>query len=581
MSSPYVKPVPLDKVIEDLHRFPKTQPILILGPPGIGKSEGVREFAIQEVIRKQKDIEVRFKKRMPVLLLDNPHGTFKELDEEGKVKNQFSGKLTECIVFIDTTQTGPIIEKPLNDYARDLIGKNNLVYVFINIRLSEVEPRDLLGLPATLQASDPNIEYSNYAVNIFLDTISIDESSSAQDDFTREIRKVYGLLFLDDFTNVDRKDVLSIISKMVSDRMIGYKKISPEVRIIAAGTHVEKSGSARKLPSQLLNRFAVIKTLEPSAESWYKYMIDQIFVRYPSDAEKQNVLRKVIKYLAIFFMGGGEQDFLGPNYPHETIPLETSEPFPTPRSWTNAVFSIDLNKCKEFNEECFEFFPTFVGKTAYDKFITWLNDLRALFSKKGMLPFSEEMLDYSKDQLNEYLLYLEETEKYNWRRFVTFLNAYALVIKDKNIWDHGHDLRKFFNNLIEVVKEHRSEDEYYEEDYKGYMRLIALALKMTIQTAGVDGREKPLFKSVAYDLSNDVNNILFKLTNISDEEEVEEEVQNLREKFENDPVYCIKLQLDFNFFEGPAPSSDVAKVARQLVENACKDIVPLLKNPET
>ncbi len=552
MPSRYVGSVPINKVILDLHRFSKTQSLLILGPPGVGKSEGIREFAIQEILRMQKDIEIRHNRKMPILLLDNPYGMFKTLD--GK---QISIKPTDSIIFIDTTKSGAVINgRLLNFYVRDLLNAGNLVYVYVDIRLSEVEPPDLVGLPTLIQSGNSGISYSNYASNIFVEALSIDKSYSAQNEFEKEIKKVHGVLFLDEFTNINRADVLSMAFKIVLDRMIGYRKISSGVRIIAAGNQAENSSLSKDLPSPLVNRFFVIHTQKPSVESWHKYMLKQIASKPNAD-----ILRQVTNLLTMFFM---DKDAGGRYFLTIDIPPRTLEPFPTPRSWTNAVFSVN---CKEIDESCFEFFKYSVGVEATQKFLSWFKDKR--------VAFSEEMLKYSKEQLDEYFA---RNEVYNNRnRFAAFLNSYQLTIEDKNIWDHDHDLRIFFNNLIELVNQHKNEIErqssgetvqgtYYQE----YMRLISLAYKKTLDVAGDDYVDKPLFRGVTIELKKQLDDLLTNLP-----------VNEARKYVKQDPIYCIEFQLMLSQLMRTNVGHSWQTATRKLLEVACKDIVPLFGYAET
>ncbi len=546
----YDNPVPVEKILEDLHEIPVTQSILIIGPPGIGKSEGIKQFALNEAITLAKDIETKFKKSMNFLILDNPEGVFKSVVG---IEKTFP---SNSVIFIDTTKTGAVIDnRLLNEFVNELIERDNLVYMFVDIRLSEVEPPDLVGLPSLVQGDVPGIYYSNYASNVFVDALSIDKSARETDEFKKEIRKVHGILFLDEFTNIQRADVLSMAFKIVLDRMIGFKKISSGVRIIAAGNHQENSQLSRELPSPLVNRFLVIKAKAPSVDSWRDYMLKRINEEY-KDQERRDVLKSVVNLLTMFF-----KDEIGKRYfLDESIPPKRLEPFPTPRSWTNAVFTI--GNCNEINENCFKFFSAAVGTEATYEFLNWL--------KNSGVPCTEEMLDYSIEQLGEYL---KKHEVYkNVKKFAYFMNSYELLVKDKSIWDHNHDLKRFFSNLIFLVNEHKNEIQGDESTFQEYIRLIALGFKNTAKLVRRDQLEIPLFKTI----SNDINYELSQLFSDVSYSNFDKKLNYLKEKVSKEPVYCLAMLMYVGSLERIGYIEERAKYLRDAFNSVCSNYVPMI-----
>ena len=215
-------------------------PLLLLGPPGVGKSETVRRIAEKLAISKG----LRF--------VELDHSNFKEvLRTEG-------------------------------------------VFVFFDLRLTEVEPSDLLGVP---REEDGGITYKPQLWSLCFS-------------------KHPGVLFLDELTNVQREDVIAAAYKLLLDRRAGNVRFRDDVWVVAAGNRPEDSSVARLLPAPLMDRVTRVDFGLPKIEEWAEYM------NANGDWDT-----RVLAYLKRF-----PEDFLKP--PSEP---ETLENFPTPRSWTRVA----------------------------------------------------------------------------------------------------------------------------------------------------------------------------------------------------------------------------------------------------
>jgi DNA polymerase III delta prime subunit len=212
----------ISELPEYLELIPPTQAVLLLGPPGCGKSTAVREFAEKEAERLGRE--------------------FVEYDDDDEV-------------FIKITKAP------------------ERFYVFLDIRLSETEPTDFLGVPRDI---DHFIVYKPLRwVQAF------------------SYKNTAGLIFLDEVTNVRREDVLAQAYKLVLDRKAGFRRFSDNVRIIAAGNSPETSSIANLLPAPLANRFAIFDIYAGDVYEWIDYVnsreggiVDFIagyLVRFPTD----------------------------------------------------------------------------------------------------------------------------------------------------------------------------------------------------------------------------------------------------------------------------------------------------------
>lgn len=231
-----------------LYRTDARRSALLLGPPGIGKSALVREAA-EEIA-----------------------------DMLGRRLVEYKRQHLDGI-------------EPADVYARP-----DRYFMFVDLRLTETEPVDLLGRPVTVTvAGRKQLVYHPPQWVVFLS-------------------EVPGILFLDELTNVQRPDVLAAAYKLIQDRAAGFTAFGPQVQVVAAGNRPEESSIANLLPAPLLNRVYRFGVRPPTVREWLRWM----GVHYPRCDEK------VFAYVSRF-----PDDFC--RVPEEG---ETLEGFPTPRSYT-------------------------------------------------------------------------------------------------------------------------------------------------------------------------------------------------------------------------------------------------------
>lgn len=223
------------------------QSVLLLGPPGIGKSVVVREAA-EEIAR------ARGQKFL----------SFAQLDD--------------------------------NDLA-EIYAHPDRHFVFVDLRLTETEPVDLMGRPVTVAVAGRK------------------QMAYQPPQWATLLAVTGGILFLDELTNVHRPDVLAAAYKLIQDRAAGFTAFSSGVQVVAAANRPEDSTLANPLPAPLVNRVYCLEVEPPSLAEWAAWMA----VRHPGYE------RKVLAYLYRF-----PDDFC--RVPAEG---ETLEGYPTPRSFTS------------------------------------------------------------------------------------------------------------------------------------------------------------------------------------------------------------------------------------------------------
>ena len=221
---------------------PEKTSVLLLGPPGVGKSTVVREAA-EEFAEK--------------------HG----------------------LQFIHYT----------DDVAKEILANPQKYFVFVDLRLTEIEAADLSGIP---RDTDGAVTYKPLL-------------------WARVLSKAQGVLFLDELTNENDPNKLAAAYKVILDRSAGFIKFSEGVFVVAAGNSPEHSSVANQLPAPLINRLLVLEVSAPTVDEWYKWMVD----KYGDSWD--------IRTYAFLKAFETESYLLRPPEDPETL-----RNYPTPRAWT-------------------------------------------------------------------------------------------------------------------------------------------------------------------------------------------------------------------------------------------------------
>lgn len=269
--------VELDKIPEILQLL-EHESVLLLGPPGVGKSQIVHQYSMDRAKRIAEQKGLRFE------------------------------------VYTGQDITPGVYYYSLYDsrYFSTYVKHRDQFYVTVDLRLYELDPTDLTGLPKMVNREGREIaDYIPYA-------------------WAETLTEGYGTLFLDEFTNISLDQTYSVSLKIILDRQVGYRKLSDGIQIVAAGNPTSFSSLSRKLPAPVANRLAIVNVKEPSLAAW----VDYIKSKYP------NFNREVI-----FFLGNPvfKKYFL--QVPSET---EVEQGFPTPRAWEKVVTLPDLSYATYF-----------------------------------------------------------------------------------------------------------------------------------------------------------------------------------------------------------------------------------------
>lgn len=194
-------------------------------------------------------------------------------------------------------------------------------FVFCDLRLTEMLPEDLVGVPR--DSSDGN-------------TIIF-----KMQRFAKILSENPGVLFLDELTNEIRPNMKAASYKLLLDRKIGFSRLHPDTLIVAAGNRQEDAATiVEGLAPPQANRLTIINMDAPSLHEWELYMDNSIpdpsncFLPTTDVALEMNSAkagmswdRRALAFLHRF----GSSYLYRPPSAKEFLVFDN---FPTPRSWS-------------------------------------------------------------------------------------------------------------------------------------------------------------------------------------------------------------------------------------------------------
>jgi len=180
-------------------------------------------------------------------------------------------------------------------------------FVVIDIRLSQMDPSDLRGIP---------IFDKDKQATVWL----------PPDYFPRQGR---GIIFFDEL-NLAPPLVQASAYQLILDRRLGTYQVPEGYMLVAAGNRLEDRASVFEMAAPLKNRFGHCQLREPSVEAWTKWAVDK------------NIDMRLIGFLNFRRTALYQFD-----------PRLKENAFPTPRSWEhvsnliNKLSSNDLVKIQQ------------------------------------------------------------------------------------------------------------------------------------------------------------------------------------------------------------------------------------------
>lgn len=292
---------------------PSYPSVIFIGPPGVGKSTIVRETAGE--------------------LAGETGRILVNLSDEAELYRMYSE-----------------IEGCGND--QDCLSNlEQRYFAFLDLRLTEIEPQDLLGIPRM----DGGV--MRYAPPLWAVVL----------------RHIPGILFLDELSNVDRPDVLAASYKILLDRSAGFVKFHPKVMVVAAGNlQSHAPGLARPLPMPLINRSSVFYVDAPDVDSWYEWTYRKLTDMLSN--HDASILNDHLKTLSIVKAYLSTKPSSMIRVGAEARNVELNENTPTPRAWSHFVFTTPaslMDRLREVDVRLLtSYIASFVGNAVASDFVT-------------------------------------------------------------------------------------------------------------------------------------------------------------------------------------------------------------------
>lgn len=180
------------------------------------------------------------------------------------------------------------------------IGKSDIMaqvagelgYQFVDIRLSQMEPTDVRGIPIADKDPATNKPVTFWAPPSFL-----------------ELNPTIPTLYFFDEMNSAPQSIQSSAYQFILDRRLGDHKFGPKDVVFAAGNRETDRGATFKMPTPLMNRFVHLE-LRTDFDDWQEWAL-------------ANAIHKTV----VGYLTWQKHELF------EFSPSSASRGFPTPRSW--------------------------------------------------------------------------------------------------------------------------------------------------------------------------------------------------------------------------------------------------------
>lgn len=221
-------------------------------------------------------------------------------------------------------------------------------FLFVDIRLSQLDPSDLRGLPAL------NGDYVEWKPNLIWKVLSNPEAD--------------GIVFFDE-ANLAAPSVQSSMYQIINDKQIGELSLSKEVLYLSAGNRTSDRANVFDESAALKNRKANVTLKQPimdekSSEDWGKW------------ASEKGLNANIIGFL-----------YFKRSYLHMFDPKSKEPSFPTPRIWEKTD---KLIQGVEDMELIRLLMSSTVGEGVAKEFVAWFK-LQSKIDFRDLLKHPEKM----------------------------------------------------------------------------------------------------------------------------------------------------------------------------------------------
>jgi len=330
--------------------------VLITGPTGTGKSTGVYQAAeiiaeklgkklfiygqdkitvdVDELAWKYKQMYDKIRK-VTSLVFNEKEDAY-EIDREilaGIVRDTFMDiTLDELFEMLDAIGTHKL--EPPKELEELKAKRKELIDKLISGNITEEEMIELDEIEEKIKKIREN------AINGLFVVVDFDLNQVEAVDLTGVIvktsvgfrylpplwalllRRHGGILFLDEFTNIESNEKRSIAYRIVHNKKIGEIFLDRHVLVVAAGNTTKDSSIASELPWPLMNRFGHFEITNIDKNGVVNYFI-----------KKYGWSKAALKAISFIAANSDSVLFNLPKTGTGSESKETLRPFETPRSW--------------------------------------------------------------------------------------------------------------------------------------------------------------------------------------------------------------------------------------------------------
>jgi MoxR-like ATPase len=197
-------------------------------------------------------------------------------------------------------------------------------FLFQDIRLTEVEPHDVSGIP---RDAGRYVEYKPIS-------------------WAYALSLAPGVLFLDEFTNVQDHDVKAASQKILNEKSAGFVRMHPRSFVVCAGNAPSHSSLADVIPEPVVNRVKIFYVTAGDLNSWIRAVRRRI--SSIADEDLRESYMATLELLIGFHRRTGSKHLLA-------LPTsrnrEIDENYPTPRSWEKLLLATPIEKLRELSHD--------------------------------------------------------------------------------------------------------------------------------------------------------------------------------------------------------------------------------------
>jgi hypothetical protein len=320
----------------------------------------------------------------------------------------------------------------------ELTEEENVPYELIDLRLSQKEVGDLIGMPRAVDTFNLTREVYKAGKLVTEDVIAKNVTIFNLPTWFPTNPDSHGYLFLDELNRATR-EVQQAAFELVLDYRLNFSRLPEGWRVVAAINENTDAYQVLEMDPALMDRFCVVP-FDPLTSEWLDY------------AQKNGVHDAIVKYITKF-----EKNLFSPK-----DKIEPGKVYPSPRSWvmlSNAITYMKESKNINLLEAdrlsyLMKLSCGYVGSIIGIQFVDFIKKDYKVLTAEDILDRFSDKLSKSLEAMdvpevgyyNKLLLeYIQKHKKLSKKQVPNLIAYYKVIGKEK-----GADL---FNLLIREARE--------------------------------------------------------------------------------------------------------------------------------